>query len=214
MVYNVLLPKDLALEEGKGITIANREAAVILYPGEGSFRDGQVKDNAIRYSNVFPGIDYQYTVLGNSVKEDIILLERGEKNSFTYHIDPCGLSGEIRNNALYLYEPGADPESEAAFVLEAPEMTDSAGEVSFGVAMTMEEREGLFSVTVTADKSWLEDAKRVYPVRIAKKLSAGVHAGGVNKIQSLFRGHVPRKSTLRAELGPDSLLKKDASHLF
>ncbi len=164
--YNVLLPKDLALEEGKGITIANREAAVILYPGEGSFRDGQVKDNAIRYSNVFPGIDYQYTVLGNSVKEDIILLERGEKNSFTYHIDPCGLSGEIRNNALYLYEPGADPESEAAFVLEAPEMTDSAGEVSFGVAMTMEEREGLFSVTVTADKSWLEDAERVYPVHI------------------------------------------------
>ena len=62
---------------------------------------------------------YQYTVLGNSVKEDIILLERGEKNSFTYHIDPCGLSGEIRNNALYLYEPGADPESEAAFVCDS-----------------------------------------------------------------------------------------------
>jgi hypothetical protein len=52
------------------------------------------------------------------------------------------------------------------------------------------------------------------PVSQSKKLSAGVHAGGVNKIQSLFRGHVPRKSTLRAELGPDSLLKKDASHLF
>lgn len=182
--YTVLLPENPDLEAGRGITIANREAAVTLYPAEGSFRNGLAKDNAIRYSGVFPGVDYQYTVLGNSVKEDIILLERGERNSFSYYIDTWGLSWELKNNTLYLYEEGKDPEMEAAFVLEAPEMLDSAGEISFGVKLSVEEfptgnvffpleegrtgegPEGLLRVTVTADESWLSAPERVYPVRI------------------------------------------------
>ena len=111
--YTVFLPENLDLETGKGITIANEDALITLYPSEGIFTNGLARDNAIRYSDVFPGVDYQYTVLGNSVKEDIILLERGEKNSFSYLIDTCGLAGEVINNTLYLYEPGTDPEEDA-----------------------------------------------------------------------------------------------------
>lgn len=164
--YMVLLPENLDLETGKGITIANEDALITLYPAEGSFNNGLAKDNAIRYSDVFPGVDYQYTVLGNSVKEDIILLERGEKNCFSYLIDTCGLAGEIRNNTLYLYEFGTDPETDAVFVLEAPEMVDSADEISFGVRLSMQERDGMLLVTVTADAEWLSAPERVYPVRI------------------------------------------------
>lgn len=137
--YMVFLPENPDLEEGRGITIADRDGLITLYPAEGSFRNGLAKDNAIRYSNVFPGVDYQYTVLGNSVKEDIILLERGEKNSFSYLIDTCGSAWELKNNTLYLYEEGTDPEADASFVLEAPEMMDSAGEISFGVRLSVEE---------------------------------------------------------------------------
>lgn len=89
--------------------------------------------------------------MGNSVKEDIILLAPTEKNSFSYLIDTCGLAGEVIGNTLYLYETGADPEKEAVFVLEAPEMIDSADEISFGVSLSVEEQEGMLLVTVTAD---------------------------------------------------------------
>ncbi len=164
--YTVVLPENLDREEGKGITIANDEAVITLFPMEGDFTGGVARDNAIRYSDVFPGVDYQYTVLGNSVKEDIILLERGEKNSFSYLIDPCGLAGEIINNTLYLYEPGKNPETESAFVLEAPEMTDSADEISFGLRLSMQEQEDMLLVTVAADTQWLSALDRVYPVRI------------------------------------------------
>ncbi|MDE6641009.1 MAG: hypothetical protein K2K63_10815, partial [Acetatifactor sp.] len=164
--YMVLLPENPDLEEGRGITIANRDALITLYPAEGSFQNGLTRDNAIRYSNVFPGVDYQYTVLGNSVKEDIILLEQGEKSSFSYFIDTNGLAAEIRNNTLYLYEAGTDPEADAVFVLEAPEMIDSVDEISFGVRLSMEEQQGMVLVTVTADESWLSAPERVYPVRI------------------------------------------------
>ncbi len=80
------------------------------------------------------------------------------------------------HNTLYLYEEGKDPEKEAVFVLEAPEMEDAAGEISFGVKLSMEDAsmedasmeeasEGIL-VTVTADKNWLDAKERVYPVRI------------------------------------------------
>ena len=115
---------------------------------------------------MFPEIDYQYTVLGNSVKEDIILLERTEKDSFSYLLDAYGLEATLLNNTLYLHEPGTDPEAEAVFVLEAPEMEDAAGEISFGVRMELTQGSDGYLVTVRPDRTWLEAPERVYPVRI------------------------------------------------
>ena len=39
------------------------------------FQNSAVSDNAIRYTDVFENVDYQYTVLGDTIKEDIILME-------------------------------------------------------------------------------------------------------------------------------------------
>ncbi len=64
-------------EEGTELlTIASDDHLLTLTPARGDFSDGIVNDNAIRYNNVLPDVDYQYTVFGNSVKEDIILLQR------------------------------------------------------------------------------------------------------------------------------------------
>ena len=182
--YTVLFPENMAVygggedslggndssngssDGGSGIVILCGDFQMMIYPAEGSFAGGIARGNAIRYSDVFPRVDYQYTVFGNSVKEDIILLEKGEKNSFSYYVDACGLSATLTGNTLYLHEAGADPEREAVFVLEAPEMEDAAGEISFGVKMTLSEADGLYLVTVTADKEWLDAPERVYPVRI------------------------------------------------
>lgn len=59
------------------------------------------------------------------------------------------------------------------------------------------------------------DCQRI-PPQAAPALSrpTGVPAEDVRPFKSLFRGRVPRKSTLRAELGPVPFLKKDAKHLF
>ena len=175
--YTVLFPENMAAYGdsgisdgnggfGEGIVILCGDYQMLLYPAEGSFAEGVTRGNAIRYSNVFSNVDYQYTVLANSVKEDIILLERGERNSFSYYVDTCGLSVSLINNILYLYEAGEEPEQDAVFVLEAPEMEDAAGEVSFGVEMSLTETDGLCLVTVRADREWLDAPERVYPVRI------------------------------------------------
>ncbi len=53
--YTVVLPENLDREQGKGITIANDEAVITLYPAEGDFTGGLAKDNAVRYSEVLHG---------------------------------------------------------------------------------------------------------------------------------------------------------------
>ncbi|MCI9278833.1 MAG: DNRLRE domain-containing protein, partial [Lachnospiraceae bacterium] len=166
--YRVIFPEKPGKPgEGSGIAIISQGHALMLYPAEGFFGAGTVRDNAIRYSDVFPNIDYQYTVLGNSVKEDIVLLERTEKGSFSYLIEGDGLSASLVNNTLYLHEPDRMPEEAPVFVLEAPEMEDASGEISFGVRMELEEAgDDMYLVTVTPDRAWLDAPERVYPVRI------------------------------------------------
>ena len=91
--YTVVLPENIDREQGKGITIANDEAVITLYPAEGDFTGGLAKDNAVRYSEVFPGVDYQYTVLGNSVKEPLYF----KKFAFSLDFPRC-----IRYNSYNL----------------------------------------------------------------------------------------------------------------
>ena len=165
--YQAML--TVGAEEGTELlTIASDDHLLTLTPARGDFTDGIVKDNAIRYNNVLPDVDYQYTIFGNSVKEDIILLQRDTAHSFRYLLNTYGLKATLSGNTLYLYEEGTDPEQDAVFVLEAPEMEDAVGEISFGVELQLEEsgEESTYAVTVSADSDWLDADDRVYPVRI------------------------------------------------
>ena len=158
-------------EGGDLLTIASGDYMISIVPTEGSFQDGVVKENAIRYNNVFPGVDFQYTIMGNSVKEDIILLNPQDKTSFSYRLNPYGLKAELQNNVLYLYEEGTQPQADALFVFHAPEMEDAAGEVDFGVRLSAENitdewGDQIILVTVTPDAEWLNAPERVYPVRV------------------------------------------------
>ena len=65
-------------------------------------------DNAIRYSNVFDNVDFQYTVLGNTIKEDIILLKPQERNEFSYYLKSDSLKFKKQDGCVVAYETSAD----------------------------------------------------------------------------------------------------------
>lgn len=74
------------------------------YPTEGSFKNSITLDNAIRFSDVFENIDFQYTVLGDTVKEDIIVLERQGRNEFAYKLKAGGLKFKKVGNSVVGYK--------------------------------------------------------------------------------------------------------------
>lgn len=165
---DIRLPQ--VLEDGKGIVMETDGHRIELTPQEGNFGNSVAYGNAIRYSSVYPGIDYQYTILGDSVKEDIILMEPSERNSFTYRLDAGGLRVSRIQNRVVLYE---DSREDPVFCLNAPVMEDASGERSFDILVSLRKKSGDYYVTITADEAWLSDPAREYPVRIDPSLSKG-----------------------------------------
>ena len=53
-----------------------------------------------------------------------------------------------------------------AIIISAPRMEDAAGEVSEDITLELTERDGEYILTLLADREWIEDASRVYPVKI------------------------------------------------
>jgi RHS repeat-associated protein len=157
----VLFPEKFSTSQG--VSIEREEHRVELIPSGGSFKKSAVSDNTIRYSDVYPGVDYQYSLVGNTLKEDIILLEKTERNQFSFSIKAGGLKAVQEKNTIILY---SDNRRHPEFILEAPLMIDADGNTSEDLVMKLSGVEGSYRATVTADKKWLQDEDRSYPVRI------------------------------------------------
>ncbi len=151
------------IKSGKGIILRNGSKRLMLIPQGGDFRKSAVEENAIRYNDVFEDIDYQYTVLGDTVKEDILLLSDTGRHEFSYRVYASGLKTAVENNTVLFY---SSQKARPEFVITAPIMIDANGETSMDLTMEAEETGSGCLITVTADEEWLGDEERAYPVRI------------------------------------------------
>lgn len=142
----------------KGMTFEKDGIQVSLIPVEGDYSKYVIVDNAVRYNDVYEGIDVQYAVHELGVKEDIILNKHVEKNTFSYELDTNGNKVEVIDNVINVYNDN----NEVAFTISAPVMTDAAGNISGDVVLAYENK----IVTITADSEWLATPERAYPVYI------------------------------------------------
>ncbi len=158
---HVMLPENMG--DGQGFVLSVDGYSVELVPLDGDFGRSAVSGNAIRYNDVYENIDVQYTLIGNSLKEDIILLVPSMQNTFRYELCTGGLTAVQNERSISLMAEG---EEYPKMILHAPSMSDAAGAVSDAVEITLTEENGHTYVTVTADAGWLAAPERAYPVRI------------------------------------------------
>lgn len=169
---HVSLPDQITRTDG--VKVETKGFQIELIPTEGEFNESIAEGNAIRYSNVFPGVDYQYTMTGNSLKEDIVLLEPVDKHTFSYRLITNGLKAEKALDAVVIYKKSPD---KPLFILSAPFMQDAAGAVSLELPMSLSEQEEAYVITMKADEEWLSDPSRQYPIRIDPEITRGVDEG-------------------------------------
>lgn len=101
---------------------------------------------------------------GEAVKEDIILLEPSERNTFSYRVRTSGLKATQSGENIIFYKTS---KKAPVFLLEAPYMEDAAGVRNTELSLKLKrESDSSYEVTVTADKKWLGAEDRQYPVRI------------------------------------------------
>ena len=126
--YIVKLPTEI--NTNNGVKIEKDGYTIEMIPTEGDFSRPVAVDNAVLYNDVFDGIDYQYTALGDIIKEDIVLNKAVEKNIFTFIIKANGLNIQQKEGAICLF---TEDETNPVYTIVAPEMSDASGRISTNI---------------------------------------------------------------------------------
>lgn len=126
--------------------------------------DMVVRDSQVLYPGTGGDIDFLYTAHNTAVKEDIILYNYSDNNTFTYEVDVKGAGDLALEQGVIRIT--AKNTKEEVFVLAAPYMEDKEGVRSHSLALNLEKEKGKYIITLTADRDWLKAPERVYPVII------------------------------------------------
>ncbi len=116
------------------------------------------------YRNIYDGVDLECLISSVGVKENIIINSSSAKNEFeiAYKFDGLTVS-QINDNTVGFYNSA----NEQVYMLTAPYMMDANGEMSHAVSISVvEQKNKKLTLKVTANKEWLTDSNRVYPVTI------------------------------------------------
>ena len=128
-------------------------------------------NSAVSYGSILPYTDIEYEMYGGNVKESIILSSPLAGNSWQFFVSAEGLTAEKDSLGNIIFKDKTT--GETAYHIPKGYMFDDNGVFSNDVEYTIAEAKGGYVLTVTASASWLNDAKRVYPVTVDPTLIKG-----------------------------------------
>ncbi len=122
------------------------------------------------YEEADDGVDIQYIMQGNNVKENIIVKEKQKKYKFKFAFKLNGLKMKVSEDhtKIELYSEKTD---KLEFTIPSPYMYDANNATSTDVCYEIEETENDGCVFyVIASEAWINDAERQFPVTIDPQL--------------------------------------------
>lgn len=185
--------------------------------GNDAYLTARNLSSKIVYENIYNNIDLEVINSTTGVKENLILKVSNVKNVFVIEYNIGDLTAEsVDVQTIEL----KDVAGKVVYTLSAPYMKDAKGEVSEALELKiLSNNKGKLSVKLIADKTWLKDKSRAYPVTVdpsfqygqdwgvvestfinenAKSESYGV--GGSNYQGSIYVGRPDADSKLRRSL--------------
>lgn len=122
-------------------------------------------DTTILYKNAIKGIDLEYVLSVNDVKENIIVNKLQDEYTYTFVYELVGLEAMLNGDGSITLSDNQS--NEEKYVIPAPYMYDADGAVSYDVhySLTMLDK-GKYELTVSADKDWINSDERTLPVTI------------------------------------------------
>ena len=133
------------------------------------------------YENIYKEIDLEYTVLPDSLKENVILKSSSAATEFETEYKANKLTPEqIDSKTIVLKSSN----NEIIYTISAPFMEDANGEVNEDVALTLKSvKNNSFVVATSLNKGWLNNNNRKYPVTVDPILKT---AQDISAAQSAF----------------------------
>jgi hypothetical protein len=122
--------------------------------------------STVRYPEILPGMDLVYTVRSEEIKENLVVKQRQAVPAISFDFTLKNLVPQLQADQTILLRDART--QEPVMVMPAPFMVDAAGEVSYGVTVTLTAQTGAgaYRLSLTPDAAWLAEESRVYPVLV------------------------------------------------
>ena len=150
----------------------NTVAASVTNPEEQNVNsdDDILKGNknisSVKYINILNDTDIEYILRGNDVKENITVKSAKDNYTYSFRIRVSGAALVLKEDGSIDIVKGG----ETVKTIPAAFMTDAAGAYSADVETTLvAESDGVYMLTVTADKTWVNNAQ--FPITIDPQLN-------------------------------------------
>ncbi len=135
----------------------------------------QPEDATATYDSVGNGADFEFANLADGLKEEIVLADPSQPSTFNFELDASnGLTPVMREDGSIQFR---DANGQGVVTLPAPVMSDSAEptpETSRDIHYTLgPEVDGHWKLTVEADRDWLTQPDRSWPVRLDPTMTIG-----------------------------------------
>ena len=128
--------------------------------------NGNKNISSVKYINILNDTDIEYILRGNDVKENITVKSAKDNYTYSFRIRVSGAALVLKEDGSIDIVKGG----ETVKTIPAAFMTDAAGAYSADVETTLvTESDGVYMLTVTADKTWVNNAQ--FPVTIDPQLN-------------------------------------------
>ena len=129
-------------------------------------KEGIRAADILTFADVEPDTDYEYSVEGSGVKENIVVKKPTAIYRYPFALRCENVTAQFDERAKRIAFVSNETGDEVFFI-PAPFMTDANGITSTAVNFEMKTNEsGIVLLTVTADADWMNSPKRVFPVAI------------------------------------------------
>ena len=153
------------------------------------------------YKGIYEGIDLEYILVGNNIKENIIVNKKQEEYTYSFEIKLSKLNATLENNMVVLTDSDT---GEKVYEIPSPYMVDANGEYSDKVQYTLtKDSKWKYTFTVKADPEWINEEERQLPVKIdptigvessvisdAREYSNTIYSSGVLKVGNDYKTQI------------------------
>ncbi|MEC4271962.1 DNRLRE domain-containing protein, partial [Adlercreutzia sp. R25] len=177
-----------AVMEDEGILISKNGHDIRLVPENGMFDGSVAEGNAIRFTDVFPGVDYQYTLVGSLIKEDIVLTRPVEPFRLATRIEVDeSATVSLEGGVVVVRERAEGPEPGRELVsIAAPIAIDAAEALDNSLSLSLEKaQDGTAVAVLNANWEWLTADERAYPIRIDPTIDIATTAMRLTSVEQL-----------------------------
>ncbi len=153
------------------VTAKEQENNAEEFVGNDAFMVLPNLSRTVIYEDIYNNVDLEVINSTIGVKENLILKDSNAKNVFNIEYNIGELTAESKDSQTIELK---DAEGTVLYTISAPYMTDAQGEMSEAVELKiLKNNKGKLSVKLTADKEWLKDNSRVYPVSVDPAFTYG-----------------------------------------